>query len=217
MVHGKVLSIGLASVMLAAAAASGQTVTANNAQPFSHEALIPANSDVSSIRLARVKRVRLPVRIWFADSNCEREQTFRDPGGSAYCQPGKVEWTEAYELSYSYSGQPLASDEYAGRKFTFSIYFRPEEISPEARQELSQRKTTTELSEMFGMATSNAAQLRAVVDERNSRFCEGFYLDGAWSQPDQNCRDEIRVKTVTAPADYVTVRVSSQLSKRVNP
>jgi hypothetical protein len=146
------LAIGLAVTVLVSAAASEPAVTVRELQPFSHEALIPAGSDVSSIRLERVKLVKAPtsIRLVNGGSYCEQEQSFRDPGGSAYCPSINVETTaQAYELNYSYTGQPMTSDEYGGRNFTFSIYFRSEELSAEVRQELSKHKITPALAELF--------------------------------------------------------------------
>lgn len=213
------LTIGLAAMVLASAAASAPAVTVSDLQPFSHAALIPAGADTSSIRLERVKLVKVPTRIRFVNrgSDCEQQQSFRDPGGSAFCPSVHVDATaQAYELSYSYTGQPMTSDEYGSRNFTFSVYFRPEELSAEARQEVGKRKNTAALAEIFGVNASRPPHQRTVIDESNSRFCEGSYLDGSWVQTDRDCQDRTRVKTVTAPADYITVRVSSQLLERAN-
>jgi hypothetical protein len=213
------LTIGLAAMVLTSAAASEQTVTVKDLEPFSHEAFIPAGSDLSSIRLERVKLVKAPTRLRLVNrgSYSEQEESFRDPGGSTYGPSVIVETTaEVYELNYSYTGQPLASDEYGGRNFTFSIYLRPEELGADVRQKLSKRKITPALAELFNVTASGLPQQRTVIDERNSRFCDGSYLDGGWVRTDRNCKDQIRVKTVAVPADYITVRIGSQLTKTAN-
>jgi hypothetical protein len=212
------LTVGIAMMVLTSAAASDSAVSVRNLEPFSHQALIPAGSDVSSIRLESVKLVKVPTRLRLENGgpNCDQEQSFRDPGGSAYCPSVKIETGQAYELNYSYTGQPMGSDEYGSRNFTFSIYFRPEEVSPEVRQALSKHKMNPTPAELFDVTASALPQTGIVIDERNSRFCDGSYLDSAWALTDRDCEDQIRVKTVTSPAGYITVRVSSQSIQRAN-
>ena len=43
----------------------------------------------------------------------------------------------AYKVTYSFTGPPLASDEYGNRYFTFRVYFRPEELAPTVRRAIS--------------------------------------------------------------------------------
>ena len=60
---------------------------------------------------------------------------------------------------------------------------------------------------MFTLTTSRESETRRVIDEDNSTFCEGTYVDGAWAQTNPTCKDNVMFKTITAPSDYVTVRV----------
>jgi hypothetical protein len=114
----------------------------------------------------------------------------------------------AYEVTYSFKGQPLASDEYGDRYFTFQVYFRPEELPPGLRRALSIGKMKrSELTTYFNVATSRPAVRAAVIDEANSSFCDGNYMDGNWIQRDPNCKDKVSFKTVTKPSDYITVQV----------
>jgi hypothetical protein len=114
----------------------------------------------------------------------------------------------AYEVVYSFTGQPLASDEYGNRYFTFQVYFRPEELSPGLRRALSIGKMKrSELATYFNVATSRPAVRAAVIDEANSSFCDGNYIDSNWIQKDPKCKDKVSFKTVTKPSDYITVQV----------
>lgn len=124
------------------AGSGGSGVQIKDSQPFTHLAQIPADANKGTIRFERVKVVKVPTRITYTmdPSYCE-ELAFRDPGGSMYCpsvQTGSP--AVAYEVTYSYIGQSLASDEYGGRNFTFQVYFRPDELAPEVRQALAEKK-----------------------------------------------------------------------------
>ena len=114
----------------------------------------------------------------------------------------------AYQVTYSFEGQPLASDEYGDRHFTFSVYFRPEELGPEEREVLSRRKGgRADAAELFRLTTSRESESRPVIDEDHSTFCEGTYVDGAWVQTNPTCKGNVKFKTITAPSDCITVRI----------
>jgi hypothetical protein len=188
--------------------ADGQVV--KDLEPFTHTVVIPAGSDLASIRLQGVKTVRIPTqtRSTTEAGYCE-ETAFREPGGSMYCPFVEPEaFTRAYQVTYSYEGPPLASDEYGDRHFTFSVYFRPEELGSAEREVLSRRKSSRAYAaELFTLTTSREPETRRVIDEDNSTFCEGTYVDGLWVQTNPTCKDNVMFKTITAPSDYVTVRV----------
>jgi hypothetical protein len=211
------LSIGIAAAMLASVANAQPVVTVRDLDRFTHEALIPAGSDLSSIRLDRVKLVRIPTRIrsTMMTSYCDEEQTFRDPGGSLYCPNTKLEaLAQAYEVTYSYTGQPLTSDEYGGRYFTFSVYFRPEELNEAARGRIFRGKIRRgDVEGLFDVRTSRATAPRAVIDQERAKFCAGNYIDVSWVQADPGCKDDVKSRTVIAAADYVTVRVDTSLTR----
>jgi hypothetical protein len=114
--------------VITAAPASGPVTQTQNLNPFSHVALIPANADLKSIQFEKIRPVKVPTAIRYTmDAHqCELISS-PDPGGSVACQYAQTESpVPAYEANYSYSGEPLASDEQANRKYTFAVYFRPE-------------------------------------------------------------------------------------------
>jgi len=178
--------------------------------PFTHLASIPASSDPAKIKFEKVKATRVFTKEkTIVDPGHCKDLPFRDPGGSMFCP-----YTEdtspapAYEVMYSFKGQPLASDEYGNRYFTFQVYFRPEELPPTLRRALSTGKMKrAELATYFNVETSRAPVRAAVIDEANSSFCDGNYVDGNWIQKDPNCKDKVSFKTVTRPSDYITVQV----------
>jgi hypothetical protein len=107
--------------------------------PFTHFVSIPADSDPATIKFEKVKTTNVfrKVKSTSNPGYCEDLQ-FRDPGGSMYCPYVQEESSEtAYEVTYSYHGQPLTSDEYGSRYFTFQVDFRPEELSPALRRAIS--------------------------------------------------------------------------------
>jgi hypothetical protein len=181
-------------------------------QSFTHVARIPADSDTGTIRFEKAKMVRVPTRIAYTinPSYCEG-LAFRDPGGSAYCpymQTGSP--ATAYEVTYSYVGKPLASDEYGGRNFTFQVYFRPDELAPEVRQALTEKKLNrADFAGYFKVDTFREPATRMVIDEAKSHFCDGNFVDGAWTHTDAGCNDEIQLKAAARLSDYITVRVDA--------
>ena len=203
-------SANSASVAAPVEANGDELVVVKDLEPFTHVVVIPAGSDLESIRLQGVKTVTIPTR---ARSTTEarycEEAALREPGGSMYCPFVEPEgFTRAYRVTYSYEGPPLGSDEYGDRHFTFSVYFRPEELGPAEQEALSRRKGgRAEAAELFTLTTSRESETRRVIDENHSTFCEGTYLDGAWAQTNPTCKDNVMFKTITAPSDYVTVRV----------
>jgi hypothetical protein len=194
-----------------------ELVVVKDLEPFTHVVVIPAGSDLASIRLQGVKAVRIPTRTRSTTElgYCE-ETAFREPGGSMYCPFVEPEgFTRAYQVTYSYEGPTLLSDEYGDRHFTFSVYFRPEELSPAEREVLSRRKSgRAEAAELFTLTTSREPETRRVLDEDHSTFCEGTYVDGAWAQTNPTCKDDVKITTVTAPSDYITVRVDPASQSR---
>ena len=143
------------------AQSSGPSVQTKDSQPFTHLAQIPADSDKSTIKFQSAKIVHVPTRITYTMNYryCE-ELSFRDPGGSMYCPYTQTsESVTAYELTYSYIGQPLTSDGYADRNFTFQVYFRPDELPPQVRWDLTE-KSRTGLISLISPNTSREAPSR---------------------------------------------------------
>jgi hypothetical protein len=127
-----------------------------------------------------------------------------------YCPHNESEsLATAYQVTYSYHGQPLTSDEYGSRYFTFQVYFRPEELPPTLQRAISGKMKRGELATYFNLATSRPPVRTAVINQVESRFCDGYYVDGSWVQNDPNCRDKVSSKVVTAPSEYITVQVDS--------
>jgi hypothetical protein len=177
--------------------------------PFTHFVSIPGDSDPATIKFEKVKTTNIFTRVKSTSNldSCEDLQ-FRDPGGSMYCHYIQEESPEtAYEVTYSYTGQPLTSDEYRNPYFTFQVYFRPEELPPALRRAISGKMKRDELATYFNVATSRPPVRTAVIDQANSSFCDGNYVDGSWVQNNPNCRDKVSSKVVTTPSEYITVQV----------
>ena len=174
-----------------------------------HVARIPVGSNLSSIRFEGVKTVLIPTQNKVSiDTRYCAEAAVRDPGGSMYCPAVEPEtYVRVYQLTYSYEGQPLASDEFGNTHFTFNVYFRPEEIGPEAQKVLSQRHARPDAAELFELTTSTEWVARVAVDRDNSKFCQGNYADGAWACADSQCKDTVNFKTISVPSEYIAVTV----------
>lgn len=187
---------------------SGETQI-KDLHPFTHFNSIPATSDPATIKFERVKATKVftKVKSTMDPGYCDNLQ-FRDPGGSMYCPYTQEESpASAYEVTYSFKGQPLASDEYGNRDFTFQVYFRPEELPPALRRSLSSKMSRAELATYFHVATSRQPVRATVIDEANSSFCDGNYVDGMWMRSNSTCQDQVSFKTVSTPSDYITVQV----------
>ena len=199
-----------ASVAAARSDKRGVGIQIEDLNPFTHIASIRADSDPASIKFEKVKATKVfTERKSVMDPGYCDDLQFRDPGGSMYCPYVQEESPAlAYEVTYSFTGQPLASDEYGDRNFTFQVYFRPEELPQALRTAISAGKVKrAELATYFNVATSRMPIREAVIDEANSSLCDGNYLDGNWIQKDPNCQDKFSLKIVTIPSDYITVRV----------
>ena len=199
-----------ASVAAAKPDKRGVGIQIEDLYPFTHTAFIPADSDPASIKFEKVKATKVFTE-WKStiDPGYCYDLQFRDPGGSMYCPYVQQQSPAlAYEVTYSFTGQPLASDEYGNRNFTFQVYFRPEELPQVLRTAISAGKVKrAELATYFNVATSRMPIREAVIDEANSSFCDGNYVDGNWVQKDPKCQDKVSLKVVTIPSDYITVRV----------
>ena len=117
----------------------------------------------------------------------------------------------AYRVTYTFTAPPMASDEYGNTSsFTFSVYFRPDDISPSLRQALSSGKVSrANASEYFRISASRGSAQQVVLDEAKSTFCEGNYIDGNWSHTNPECQDHSVYKTVASASPYVTVKVDA--------
>jgi hypothetical protein len=197
--------------MFTTAAALAIAATAAFAQePFTHVAHIPAGSDISSIKFQGVKAVMIPTRNKLsADPRYCEQAAGRDPGGSMFCPQVTPEaYERAYQVTYSYTGPAMASDEQSNTRYTFSVYLRPEELGQAEREMFSHRKAArSDVAGSFRVSTSRELEPRMVMDESTSTVCEGSYVDGRWMPSKSTCRDNIQYKTVTIPSDYIAVHI----------
>ena len=210
-----------------AKAAGGLTPKSNNSKsvivrveelhPFTHFAYIPQGFDLSSIKFQGVKKVEVATQIKSTTDvrYCE-DQAFRDPGGSMFCPLTQLESpSAAYQITYSYRGQPMPSDEYGNTYFTFSVYFRADELSPGVRDTLAKHEISKADPAAYLNVTAYRSPVREVViDEAASTFCAGNFVDGSWMHTDSKCEDNIHYTTITAPSVYVTVKVDPALGRR---
>jgi surface antigen len=193
-----------------------QTPQTQELRPFTHFVRIPADSDPATIRLEKIRSVRLPQLVQYtADAAYCRDMAFRDPGGSMYCPERRTIGTAAaFEATYSYTSQPLASDEYHAGHCTFQVYFRPDELAPEVRTVIETGKwKATNRAEYFMLSTYPERVHRAMIDESQSKFCDGNFVDGNWTHTDPACRDQIAYTTATVLSGYLTVKVDPILAR----
>ncbi|MBV8843324.1 MAG: hypothetical protein JO307_10990 [Bryobacterales bacterium] len=197
------------SKRFAAAATLAATLSIASAQT-NQVAYIPAGSNLSTIKFEGVKMVTLASSAeTVPDGRCEIAER-SEPGGSMFCAPATAKTFErVYKVTYSYQGHALASDEYNNTHYTFSVYFRPEELSDAERRVLSIRKGgRADVAAMFEWTTSRDVQPSTVIDNSKSIMCQGTYVDGAWARSNVKCQDHVEFKTVAAPSDYVAVAVN---------
>jgi len=164
--------------------------------PFARSVYLPASADVSSIRLEKVRKVKVDatIKYGFDPAQCQ-ELVTGELWRSTGCVYKTIQTTvAAFEVIYSYTGEPLASDEYANRTFTFGVYFRPEDLSEELQNALSGRR----------LSRSQAAQYFVVSIQRNSPT--GAPLDPLPSHPceTRGCKDSATYAGVSTTADEIT-------------
>ena len=180
--------------------------------PFTHVSYIPVGADLSSIRFKGIHAVRVATKERSVTNlhYCDERLT-TEPGGSIYCPRITLDSAvPAYRVTYTFTAPPMASDEYGNTSFTFSVYFRPDDISPSLRQALSSGKVSrADASEYFRISASRDSARQVMIDEANSTFCQGEYIDGNWSPTDTKCQDHIVYKRVASASPYVTVKVDA--------
>jgi len=199
----------LTTIASGAVLCTGLLSTAHAAE-FTHLAYIPAGADVSTIRFEKARLVMVPATMrQSSDSRYCAEAAGRDSAGSAFCQTTVAESrTAAYKVTYSYSAPKASWDEGPQTRSTFDVMYRPEELTPAMRKALSARKQNrAEIADYFALNTSRETVKRAAIDESKSSFCEGGYVEGAWTKSDTNCADQIEWKNVASQAAYITVKV----------
>jgi hypothetical protein len=184
------------------------------AEPLTGTASIPADADTRSIRFESLKPVRLPGTIRYTSDPAYCGRAFLEPGGSAFCPQISMEApVTAIEVTYSYSGTPLASDEHGVRRLTFQVYFQPSALPAALLEALAGGKSARgEASRYFEVTTHREPASRYVLDERRSVLCEGTYLDGSWQPDDPDCDYTIRTNVVRGLSDFITVWVTPAAS-----
>lgn len=188
---------------------AGVAARTTDLQPFTRTAYILAGADLSSIKFESVTAIQVATAgVSFADERYCRA-ALQETGGSLYCPYVRDESpVPAYQVTYSFNGPPMASDEYSGTRFSFSVNMRPEDLSPSVREAISERKMSrTAASKFFALTTSRGSMERLAIDEANSAFCGGVYTDGAWTRTNASCQDKLTYKTVAVPSDYIAVKV----------
>ena len=186
-----------------------QVVQVRELRPFTRIAYIPAGSDLSSIRIESVKPVKVATRRSSTTNARDCEERLSEPGGSMYCPSTSVGWrVPAVQVTFSFMSHPMASDEFRGTYFTSSVYFRPDELSPGLRRALSSGKISrTTAAELFQITNSSDSVQQVVVDQANSTFCEGNYVDGDWIHTEPHCEDSVAYQVVTSASPYISVKV----------
>jgi len=108
----------------------------------------------------------------------------------------------------------MASDEYGNTYFTFSVYFRPDELSSGPRRAVSSGKISqTAATELFQLMTSRDSIHQIVIDHANSTLCDGNYVDGNWTRTNPQCEDSIAYTTVASASPYITLKVDPVSSR----
>jgi hypothetical protein len=203
-----------ASAGMRSATGNGDAVEITDLRPFTHVAYIPTGSALSSITIEGIKLVKVATKRRTV-TNERYCQPWAEPGGSMYCQRTTEESPVlAYQVTYLYWGRPMVSDEYGNTYFTFSVYFRQDEISPRLREILALGKIRrAALEEFFEVSTSRAPTQQIVIDSANSKLCDGNYLDGNWTRTNPTCEDKIVYLRVASASPYITVRVDPASSR----
>jgi hypothetical protein len=175
--------------------------------PFTHVASVPATVDPSTIRFEKLKMVDLASRTQTTtDAQDCKERQFRDPDGTN-CETVRVlERVKAVEADYSFIGPQISSGEgeIAPSRQHFSVYFRPEELAVSGAVEKLNRE---QAGSLFQISTSRPMVQERVIDQQNSHFCQGNYVDGSWVQADRNCREQVQYTMRTVPSTYWAVAV----------
>jgi hypothetical protein len=207
------VSAGESSLYTSAAAfakpGTGLQSQTEELNPFTHVAYIPAGADLRTLRFEGARLVQRPVKVRrTVNPNCG-DHGFSEPGGSAPCAHTQtVSRTQAWEVTYSFDGPALSSDEYGNHHFTVQVYFRVDELPADAQQALSAKKQSrTEKAAYFATQTYRKPVKTVVIDEAKSSFCDGNFQDGAWKQTNPNCHDKVSYKTVNSESGYVTLTV----------
>jgi hypothetical protein len=212
---GKAGDADTAAVVEASAPSrTGQVVEIADLQPFTHVASIPVGSDSSSIKFENIKLVEVATKRRLVTNQRYCNNPSSEPGQSMYCESANDESrVPAYRVTYSYRGQPLASDEYGNTYLTFSVYFRADELSSQLREALSSGKARRiAAAKFFEIVTSKESASRIAIDQAKSTLCDGRYEDGNWVRTNPSCQDSVVFNKVVGASPYLTVMVNPAAS-----
>lgn len=176
----------------------------NEVSAFTNIATIPVTADPSTIRFEKLKMVELASKTkTTSDPQACKDMQFRDPGTN--CQATVVvEKVKALEASYSFNGREIQNGETIPGRDTFSVYFRPEEVSIDGPVDKMKRDAAASL---FQVSTYRPVVEQKVIDKQHTHYCEGNYVDGNWVRTDPKCVDQVQFVSQNVPSPYLTVQV----------
>jgi len=198
----------VSSVTVSAPTAGGEIVQITDLQPFTHVAYIPANAELSSIKIEGVKMVKAATKVRSVTKPRDCDHPGGEPGASPNCTRSTyASSVPAVRVTYSYRAP---SDESGSAWSTFDVYFREDEIGPRVRRALSTGKISrSAAAELFEISTVRGSTQQLVLDETNSILCDGYYADGSWIHTNPSCEDSVTYRKVASPSPYITVKVDS--------
>lgn len=191
----------------------GELVQISDLQPFTPIAYIPASADLLSIKIESIKMVKIATKVRSVTNTRDCDDW---PGNYPDCSRTTYESrVPALRVTYSYRDESAPSDESGTTYFTFSVYFRAEEINPGLRRALSAGKISRSSAvEFFEISTSRGSIQQEVIDEANSSVCDGYYADGNWFHTNPMCKDRVIYRKVASMSPYITVKVAPAPSFR---
>jgi len=111
-------------------------------------------------------------------------------------------------VTYRYKAPSTATEESGDAYYTFSVYFRADQIRPDLFQTLSAGKARrSAAAELFEISTSRPSIQQEVIDEANSTFCDGYYSDSGWVHSNPTCEDRLTYRQVASLSPYISVKV----------
>ncbi len=78
----------------------------------------------------------------------------------------------------------------------------------------AEHQNRADIAAYLALSTSQEKVAKTVVDESQSRFCDGNFVEGNWVRSEPTCADRISYKTISVPSDYITVRLDPTASHR---
>ena len=213
-----VATVAITSAYANAIPAVAQTTTASvptggaeveqisDLQPFTHTAYIPANADLSTIRIDSVKMVKVATKLRSVSNTRDCDDW---PGNPADCIRTRYESrVPALKVTYWYKAPSTATEESGDAYYAFDVYFRTDEIRPGLLQALSAGKARrSATAELFEISTGRPSIQQEVIDEANSTFCDGYYVDSSWVHANPACEDRVTYRQVASLSPYIMVKV----------